>query len=187
MYRLLVTTLALALLGIGNRAMATDDSMSLTHFTPRVEPVLMQVDAQGKITSASPAYALPPKMDRLLRENLAEMIRKPATDKHGKPIASQFVMNVALQAIPNDAGTYDTSFRYVSAQPIPMGSWLWSHQDGHRLALVSQDSLYRGQPRIRRDFAPIPWPPATNRPQPPPPQPAMPAASRPVSPPPPSR
>ncbi len=170
-----------ALLGLGAATAAAGDSMSLNAFTPRVEPVLIQVDAHGRITSASPAYALPPALDRLLRKNLAEMISKPATDKHGKPIASQFVMNVALQAIRNDAGGYDTSFRYVSAQPVPMGSWFWSHQDGHRLALVSQDHRQRWLHRAPRDFNAPAWRQTNHMPQPAAmPQPASTPAANPV-------
>lgn len=173
MQRLLITTIAVALLGICGSTRAADDSMSINAFRPQVEPVLVQVNAQGNVTSASPAYALPPALDRLLRTNLAEMIRKPATDKHGKPIASQFVMNLAVQATPNDNGTYDTSFHYVSTQPVPTGSWFWSHEDGHRLVLVSQDHRYRALPHMRREFVPdyrsrVPY----SAPQPAMPQPA---------------
>ncbi|HET8764264.1 MAG TPA: hypothetical protein VFM52_03500 [Rhodanobacter sp.] len=187
MPRLLATTVTLALLTATGAAMAANDSMSLTHFTPHVEPVLVQVDAQGKVTSASPAYALPPKIDRLLRANLAEMIRKPATDKHGKPIASQFVMNLALEAVPNDAGTYDTSFHYVSAQPVPAGSWFWSLEDGHRLALVNRNDRYRGLPRLHRGFPPVRRAPETGRNWQPAAQPAMQPMPRPASPPSPAR
>jgi hypothetical protein len=123
---------------------SANDSMSLNQFPHRVEPVLMQVDAHGKVTEASPAYELPPKMTRLLNANLGEMIRAPATDKHGKPIPSQFVMNVALQTDPNGAGDYDAHFTYVSTKPVPPGSWYWVHLDGDRLALASRDFFPHG-------------------------------------------
>ena len=121
------------------------DTMSLNQFPHRVEPVLVQVDARGKVTSASPAYELPPKMTRLLNANLNEMIRSPATDKNGKPVSSQFIMNVALQAQPNGAGEYSAHFAYVSTRPVPPGNWYWVHLDGDRLALASQDSRYLGR------------------------------------------
>ena len=137
---LVSSTMIVALLG-GTSAVA-DDSMSLNQFPHRVEPVLMRVNAQGKVTEASPAYSLPPKMTRLLNANLGEMIHAPATDKHGKPISSQFVMNVALQAEPNGAGAYEAHFAYVSTNPVPPGNWYWVHLTGDRLALASQDMRF---------------------------------------------
>lgn len=128
---------------------SADDTMSLNRFTHKVEPVLVRVDAHGKVTEASPAYALSAKMTRLLNANLGEMIRRPATDKHGKPISSQFIMNVALLAKPTDADNYDAHFTYVSAKPVPPGSWYWVHLDGDRLALASQGSRYRQFPYRR--------------------------------------
>lgn len=133
------TCLALGLLAVNASAGATD-SMSLNAFKPHVLPVLVQVDSMGKVTSVSPSTALPPRLDRLLRGSLDEMISKPASF-HGRPMASQFVINLALQVTPRDDGHYDAKFAYVSASPIPSGQWLWSHEDGHRLVLVSRDSL----------------------------------------------
>src|SRR6185312_6058655 len=127
----LLPLMLVTLLGSTN---AVADSMSLNQFPHRVEPVLGQVDAAGKVTRASPAYTLPPKMTRLLRDNLSEMIRKPATDKHGKPTSSQFIMNMALQA-----------------KPVPPGSWYWVHLDGDRLALASPDMFQRS----RRPSVPV--------------------------------
>ena len=134
---LLSSVMIVALLG-GTSA-AADDSMSLNQFRHKVEPVLMRVNAQGKVTEASPAYSLPLRLNRLLRTNLDEMIKKPAVDKHGKPVSSQFIMNVALRAEPRSTGDYNAHFAYVSTAPIPPGSWYWVHLDGDRLALASQD------------------------------------------------
>jgi len=140
---LLSTVMAVALLG--STSAVADDSMSLNQFPHRVEPVLMRVDAQGKVTEASPAYELSPKMTRLLQANLSEMIRKPATDKHGKPVSSQFIMNVALRTQRRANGDYDVWFAYVSTAPVPPGSWYWVHLDGDRLALASPDMFPHGR------------------------------------------
>jgi len=102
------------------------------------------VNAQGRVTSASPAYQLTPKLNRLLRANLDGMIRKPAVDKHGKPIPSQFIMNMAVRTEPRTDGNYDAWFAYVSTKPVPPGSWYWVHLDGDRLALASQGMRFRG-------------------------------------------
>lgn len=143
----LLSALVIALLGCTSAF--ANDSMSLNQFPHRVEPVLVQVDARGKVTAASPAYELPPKMTRLLNANLGEMIHAPATDKNGKPIPSQFVMNVALQAEPNGSGDYEAHFTYVSTNPVPPGSWYWVHLDGDRLALASRDDFFpRGRHSI---------------------------------------
>lgn len=119
-------------------------NMSLNQFPHRVEPVLLKVDAKGAIDSMSPAYKLTPKLENLLRANLGEMITKPATDKAGKPIPSQFVMNVALLAQKRADGNYNVRFAYVSTAPVPPGSWYWMHLDGDRLALASQDMRPHG-------------------------------------------
>lgn len=164
----LAWVIAWSTLGISTAGMANDD-ISLTHFTPRVEPVLVQVDALGKVVSASPAYALSPQFTHLLRANIAEMIHGPAIDKHGKPIPSQFVLNLAVEATPTESGNYATSFRYVSTQPVPSGNWFWSHEDGHRLALVNQDEPFNR--RLRHEYRPErsswdvrPWRPAVTAP-----------------------
>lgn len=134
-HRLAMVALLLACSGA-----ATATSASLNAFHDKVMPVLVQVNSQGQVTSASPAIALSPKISRLLRTNLDEMISKPATDKQGHPIASQFIINLAVQAALLDNGKYAAHFTYLSTQPVPTGSWYWVHIDGHRLALARQGS-----------------------------------------------
>lgn len=129
---------------------AASDSMSLNAFKSHVLPVLVQVDSAGKVTDVASSSRLSPQFDRLLRSSLDEMISKPAT-KHGHPIASQFVINLALNVTPRDDGEYDASFAYVSANPVPSGQWYWEHQDGHRLALINRNSLRQWQ-RPMRNF-----------------------------------
>jgi type IV secretory pathway TrbF-like protein len=80
-----------ALLATGSTAMAS--TKSLNEFPTGIMPVLVQVDAFGRVTDASPPTRLSPQLDRLLRKNLAEMVSKPATDRHGHPIASQVIIN----------------------------------------------------------------------------------------------
>ena len=140
---LLPSVMVVALLG-GTSAVA-NDSMSLNQFPHRVEPVLVRVDTHGKVTEASPAYALPLRLNRLLHANLDEMIKKPAVDKHGKPVSSQFIMNVALRTEPRSTGDYEAYFAYVSTSPVPPGTWYWVHLDGDRLALASQDMFRNGR------------------------------------------
>lgn len=134
------------LAGTGTAMAATG---SLNGFTPRLLPVLVQVNAQGKVTDASPAMKLSPRLERLLRENLDELINQPATD-HGRPVASQFIANLTLQVTPRREGGYDARFAFVSGSPVPSGSWHWVNVDGHRLALARQDSFFDRGPRLRR-------------------------------------
>lgn len=133
----------LGTLALGQGVLA-NPSMSINRFTPRVLPVLVQVDSHGKVTGVSPAIELAPRYDRLLRQTLDQMITRPAND-HGRAVASQFVINLGLQTSPRADGQYDARFVYVSTSPVPPGSWYWEHIDGHRLALRSQGS---------RDFRP---------------------------------
>lgn len=121
---------------------------SASESRPKVLPVLVQVDSHGKVTGASPATKLPPRLYRLLRANLDEMISSPAIDKKGRPRSSQFVMNLALHTSPRPDGDFDVQFAYVSTAPVPAGSWYWVHTDGRELALANQNS------RIRRDYIP---------------------------------
>lgn len=124
--------------------MAAAGSGSLSEFIPKVLPVLVQVDSHGKVTGASPATQLPPKLRRLLRANLDEMVTAPAIDKKGRPMSGQFVMNLALHTSPRPDGDFDVKFAYVSTSPVPAGSWYWVHTDGRELALASQSSRNRG-------------------------------------------
>ena len=140
------TTLLFGMLSLAASA-ALASSGSLNEFRPKVLPVLVQVNAHGKVTDASPAMELSPRLRRLLLQNLNEMIVKPATE-HGRPISSQFVANLALQVTPRPEGDYDAQFAYVSSSPVPSGSWYWVHIDGHRLALASRNSFNRGM-RLR--------------------------------------
>ncbi|EIM03082.1 hypothetical protein RHOFW104T7_17065 [Rhodanobacter thiooxydans] len=141
-------SLLLGMLVAGTGAAAAS-SGSLNEFQPKVLPVLVQVNTHGKVTDASPAMELPPSLRRLLRQNLDEMISKPATD-HGRPVSSQFIANLVLHTTPRTGGGYDAQFVYESISPVPPGSWYWVHIDGHRLALASRSSFNRGE-RIRFD------------------------------------
>lgn len=131
----------------GSAAMAA--SWSLSDFTPRIMPVLVHVNASGKVTDASPAIELTPGMRRLMLQNLNELITKPATE-HGKAVSSQLVVNLALKVEPRESGDYLAQFAYVSSSPVPSGSWYWVKIDGHRLALASRDDFNR-QDRFRFD------------------------------------
>ena len=148
MKRFHLMALAAALAFGGNTAIAS--SGSLNEFRPNVLPVLVHVDAKGKVTEVSPSDELSPKVNRLLRQTLDEMITKPATE-HGRPVSSQFVINLAVQASPRPEGDYLAQFVYVSSSPVPNGSWYWVHIDGHRLALANRNDLLNRQPRLYFD------------------------------------
>ncbi|WP_426687602.1 hypothetical protein [Rhodanobacter ginsengiterrae] len=141
-----ITAIALAFAIFSGTVAAS--SGSLNAFPPKVLPVLVQVNAHGKVTDASPALELSPQLRRLLHRNLDEMISAPATDKHGRAISSQFIVNLALQAAPRTNGNYDAHFTFISTAPVPAGSWYWVHIDGHRLALARQGSSV-GERRVR--------------------------------------
>ncbi len=135
-----LTVLAGILAATSSVAMAS--SGSLNEFKPQTLSVLVHVNAQGKVTDASPAMELTPALRRLLMSNLDEVISKPAT-RHGRPVASQFVANMVLQVTPRDEGDYEAHFAYLSSSPVPSGSWYWVHIDGHRLALADRNGSHR--------------------------------------------
>lgn len=120
---------------------AVASSGSLVEFKSRVMPVVVQVNAQGKVTDILPSRQLPPGMSQLLVEQLDAWIAKPATVK-GRPVASRFIAEVALRANPREDGKYDASFVYVKGLPMPFGGAVhWNVIDGGlELALVSDEA-----------------------------------------------
>lgn len=171
----LVAGLALAGCGVASAQFAAGArDLSLNASTPKVIPVLVKVNRAGKVTSVSSSTRLEPRYSGLLRKNLDQMITKPAMD-HGKPVSSQFIMNVALKVTKRPQGDYDASFAYVSATPVPAGSYYWNHIDGNRLVLESQNQNWRQrnfeqrqqrdwQPRYRQPFQGPPSSPAPRAP-----------------------
>lgn len=123
---------------------ATGPAMAATGPSPQKTvdhtiPVLLKVNAQGKITSMEPAYKLDPQLQQRLHKVLDGMITQPAHDKNGNAIVSQLVMTMDIQTTPRANGTYNVTFSYVSAKPVPAGTWKWSQHPVHgKLALVKQ-------------------------------------------------
>lgn len=137
------------LMGMASLASAAgSNSMSLNGFKHHVLPVLVTVDKQGHVTDMASAYELRPEMRRAVHHAVDGMITGPAVWKD-KPIASQVVLNLALDAKPQDDGKYAVRWVYAGSQPVPYDpSWTWSHIDGHRLALQNANN------RRRYDFRP---------------------------------
>lgn len=131
--------IASALAALAGTAMAS--SGSLVEFKPQVMPVVVQVNAEGKVTDILPARQLPPKLSRLLAEQLDAWIVKPVTVK-GRPVASRFIAEVAMRTKPRKDGEYDATFMYVKGLPMPFGGAVhWNVIDGGlELALVSDDA-----------------------------------------------
>jgi hypothetical protein len=136
----LLPALIVALLSSASAMAAGPTVLGFTN-NHNVEPLLVKVNAEGKVTDIVPAYRLTPELTRLLRDNLNEMIHTPAHDKDGKPVPSQFLMNVALQVDQRSTGDYDAHFVYVSATPLPDGRWYWSRDSIGQLALASPNIL----------------------------------------------
>lgn len=107
----------------------------------RTIPVLVNVNAEGNVTDVAPAYRLRPSFAHLLRDTLQKMITKPAM-KHGKPVACQFVLTLALVTVVRDDGKYGVNIKYVSGKALPPGAWHWVHTSDHRLALSGQNQQF---------------------------------------------
>ncbi len=107
---------------------------------PEVMPVVVRVNAQGKVTGILPSRQLTPRWRSMLVKQLNEWITKPATEK-GKPVASAFVVEVAMRAVQRKDGKYDTNFVYVKSLPMPVyGAVYWEHTNfPPQLALVGSD------------------------------------------------
>lgn len=129
----------------------------------RVLSVLVHVNSNGTVTGISPSATLSPRLRRMLDNNLKEMIVKPAM-YHGRTVASQFVMNVKLDASARSEGDYDAKFAYVSSQPVPPGSYYWFvDKESGRLALVNA-SMRNLDPFSRRHIN-LPPPPGSGYPR----------------------
>lgn len=101
-------------------------------------PVYVEVDKQGKITTMDPAYDIQPKYEDVLRKTLQGMITKPARDKDGEPMSSQFIITMDMQTAERKDGNYQLKFSYVSIKKVPPGNWHWAHlEHGRKLALAS--------------------------------------------------
>lgn len=131
--------IASALAALSGTALAS--SGSLVQFKPQVMPVLVQVDAQGRVTDVQPPFQLAPWSQRLLAQQLDAWINQPAT-YHGRPVASRFIIEVAMHTQPRQDGKYDANFVYVKTLPLPYGGALhWDVIDGGlEVALVRNGS-----------------------------------------------
>ncbi|MDA3914582.1 hypothetical protein [Oleiagrimonas sp.] len=146
---------------LAGMAWCANASESLNTGMHRTLPVLVRVDASGVVTDVLPARQLAPRLDRLLRTSLDQLIAQPAHYK-GHAIASQLIIELALTSIPNPKGQgYRVRFVYVSRKPVPSGRWHWVLINGHRLALqqdapsASRDG--RAWHRWRGRQRPAPW------------------------------
>ncbi|MGH8190214.1 MAG: hypothetical protein ACREP2_02075, partial [Rhodanobacteraceae bacterium] len=131
---------AAALAALAGTAMAS--SGSLIQFKSQVLPVVVQVNAEGKVTDILPARQLPPQVSRLLVEQLDAWIVKPLMVK-GHPVATRFIAEVAMRTKPLKNGKYAASFVYVKGLPMPFGGAVsWNVINGGlEVALVSADNM----------------------------------------------
>ena len=161
------SVIACAIAAFAGTALAS--SGSLVEFKPQVMPVVVQVDAHGKVTDILPSEQLTPRLQQMLVKQIDAWIVKPATVK-GHPVGSRFIVEVAMQAKPRKDGNYDASFVYVKSLAMPFGGVVhWNVINGGlELALVSDmgggherqvfDTTDRWQGNYQRGHA---WQPAT--------------------------
>lgn len=153
----------LALMAVHGAALAESASPSVQDVDHRqVLPVLVKVDAKGRISGVNPAFRLSPRLNRLLEDNLQEIVTAPANSKDGRAISSQFIANMALTTLTAEDGSQAVQFTYVSSQSIPRGEWSWAHVDNRRLALMNRDQPVRGGERFEPSFRSMNPPKAPN-------------------------
>ncbi len=121
--RMVLTGTACALL-MSVAPLASADSASADGARQHALQVLVTVNNQGRITDMMPAHSLSPRMQRLVRATLDQIITGPAK-KQGKAVASQSVIQLALETVPRKDGKYDVRLAYAGAMPVPPGSWHW--------------------------------------------------------------
>jgi len=151
----LVSALLLGLVSTSAFAFAKNENAGNNH----VVPVLVSVNAKGKVTDVEPAYKMRPAFKKVIRNMMDKMITQPATNDDGKAVSCQFVVNLAVVAKPTGHGKYQTSLKYLSSKPLPSGSWMWVHKDQHQIALTNQqsnatnNSMYNENPMRRSTIA----------------------------------
>ncbi|HJP97994.1 MAG TPA: hypothetical protein VJ862_05460 [Rhodanobacteraceae bacterium] len=150
-----ISLIAGALAALAGTAMAS--SGSLVEFRPQVMPVVVQVNAEGRVTDILPSEQLPPGLSHLLVDQLNAWIVKPAVVK-GHPVASRFIAEVGMRANPRKDGKFDASFVYVKGLPMPFGGAVhWNVINGGlELALVSDDSVVPREWHVR--YTPASYP-----------------------------
>lgn len=122
---LLATSIVVAL-----SAIPAVSSAQLWGQKPEVMPVVVQVNDQGKVTDINPALQLRPWLRKLLIRQIDAWIVKPLTVK-GHPVASRFIIEVAMHTKPTSDGKYDTNFVYVKSLPVAYhGPQHWNVIDG---------------------------------------------------------
>lgn len=131
---------ALGTLFVAVSAAASSSTRGKASHPDHVIPLLVHVDETGKVTDVSAAYKLRPAMQNRLRDALRKMITQPAM-QDGKPVSSQFVVNLSLVPVPREDGKYDMTVKYVSSKPLPAGQWYWTRvTESHRFALTNEQA-----------------------------------------------
>lgn len=114
-----------------------------------VMPVLVAVNAKGKVIGITPAYQLRTDMRRLVSDAVNRMVSGPAYER-GQPMASQIVLKLVLVAKPVDAGRYSLRIDYAGVETLPYGTWRWVTDSRNRLRLVDGLASPRDDPLQRR-------------------------------------
>lgn len=86
-------------------------------------PVLVAVNADGKVTKVDSAVRLRSSLQRALKASVQHMILAPARDKQEKAIPSQFVMWLLVEADPDNASV--PRFALDGVQPVRLGPMMW--------------------------------------------------------------
>lgn len=127
-----------------------------------VMPVLVTVNATGKVIGITPAYHLRTDMQGLVSDAVKKMVNGPAYER-GKPMASQIVVKLVLVAQPLETGKYSLRIDYAGAESLPYGTWRWVIDSQNRLRLVDglastvDDPLqHRQNTQIQNIFNPRP-------------------------------
>lgn len=131
--------LATALFGVALACPNAHASNAVSRVENKAIPVLVKVDAQGKVREISPAFKLRLDFQRHVRDAIQSMITGPLEHK-GRAVPSQLVMTIVPKVSVRADGRYEVRLVSVKNQPVPMGNWYWIENSHHRLALASEDN-----------------------------------------------
>lgn len=137
--------LSLASLMFAGPALATSSASAAE---AEAFPVLVSLDAHGKVSGIELADRMPAAITRVLRQDIEQAVANPEQNAPVMVASGQFLAQMAPKVTALADGKFAVDFALVSAQPLASGSWVWKRNADDSLALVLRDSLRPDRPRL---------------------------------------
>jgi methionine-rich copper-binding protein CopC len=137
--------LSVASLMLAGQAMASTNTT--TAADGDAYPVLVSLNAQGKVANIEVADRMPAAVTRVLRQDIEQAVANPAQNAPVMAAGGQFLAMMAPKATALADGKFAVDFTLVSAKPLPSGNFIWQRNQDNSLALVLRDSVRPGYTR----------------------------------------